>query len=94
MYVDLSLQEWLLLSSFNDKAFQKALRHPEFSRIGPNGQRQINVYWLFPWAWSDESGNARYSFIAAAIRAAWPAHAWFNRDIFLPEARRLRYLYL
>jgi hypothetical protein len=92
MFVDLTQQMWLSLCFINDRAFQKALRRPEFSRTGKNGQRQINVFWLFPWAWSDVCGNARYFVIAAAIRAAWPAHAWFNRDIFLPEARRQRYL--
>ena len=92
MFVFLTYLEWLRLCAIRDKAFQKALMRPEFSRIGPNGRRQINVYWLFPWAWSDDCGNSRYSATAAAVRAAWPAYAWFSRNNFLPEARRRRYL--
>ena len=91
MWVLITQQEWNQLCAIVDRAFQKALRRPEFSRIGLDGQRQINVFWLFPWAWSDECGNARYSVTAAAIRSAWLAHTWYNREIFLPEARRLRY---
>jgi hypothetical protein len=90
MYVSLTYQEFLMLEAIQDRAFQRAL--PEFSRIGANGQQEINVYWLFPWAWSDDSGNPRYAVTAAAVRAAWPAYAWFNINNFLTEARRRRYL--
>ena len=90
MFELLTDQEFSQLDAIPDKAFHKALMRSEFSRI-VNGQRQINVYWLFPWAWSDDCGNRRYSATAVAVRAAWPAHTWFNRDNFLPEARQRRY---
>ena len=91
MYVDVTYQVWLLLFAIPDKAFQKALVRPEFSRVGPNGQRQINIYWLFPWAWSDDSGNLRYSYTAPAVRTAWPDYDLYDKDKFLQKARDLRY---
>ena len=89
MFEAVTNQTWLLLCAIPDRTFQKALLRPEFSRVGLIG-REINVYWLFPWALSDESGNRRYFATAAAVRAAWPAHARYNMN-FLQEARRLRY---
>jgi hypothetical protein len=47
------------LGAISDKGFQKAFRHPEFSWIGPNGQRQVRIEWLFPWAWSDLFGSVK-----------------------------------
>jgi len=85
-------QVWMQLVAIQDRAFHRALMRPEFSWDGPNGQRQINIDWLFPWAWSDTSGNPRYSVTAVEIRKAWPDHILFNRDIFLPESRQRRYI--
>lgn len=84
-------ETWMQLVNIPDKAFKKALRCSEFVWMNPNGQREFKVEWLYPWACSDECGNSRFSFTAPAIRDAWPDHTWFNRDNFLPEARRQRY---
>jgi hypothetical protein len=92
MFLPLTFQVWLALVAIPDRAFQKALMRPEFSRVGQNGHREVNLFWIFPWAWSDDSGNPRYSATARAIREAWSAHSWFNKEHFLPEARRQRYL--
>jgi hypothetical protein len=90
MFVDFTDHVWLALEAIQDRGFQRGF--PQFSRIGPNGQRQINVYWLYPWALSDECGNPRFFVTAVAIRTAWPDYAQYNQEIFLPEARRRRYL--
>ena len=87
----ITTQEWLRLTEIEDRTFQKALTHQEFARIDKNGKPEVNVHWLFPWAWSDENGNRRFSITAPAIRAAWPGYAKYDKDTFLPEARRLRY---
>jgi hypothetical protein len=89
--VDVTDWTWLLLCAIPDRGFQKALLRPEFSRIGPNGQRQVNLFWLFAWAYSDSGGSFRCSATALAIRNAWPDHAWFNVRVFLQVARLRRY---
>jgi hypothetical protein len=89
MFELITNQTWRLLCAIPDRAFQRALLRPEFSRDGLNG-REINVYWLYPWALSDECGNPRYSATAVAVRDAWPAHTRYNIG-FLQEARQLRY---
>ena len=92
MFESVTNLEWLRFGAIQDRALQKALKRPEFVRIGSNGQREINIFWLYPWAWSDDSENPRFSATAVAVRAAWPAHARYNKENFLPEARRRRYL--
>ncbi|MCL2184767.1 MAG: hypothetical protein FWB86_02775 [Treponema sp.] len=93
MNINVTDWTWAQLCAINDVAFHNALMRSEFSReVGQNRQRQINVYWLYPWAYSDECGNRRFSVVAAAIRAAWPDHEFFNLQIFLQVARERRYL--
>jgi len=84
--------EWSKLFAIKDKGFKKALVRSEFSWVGPNGEMQVKTEWLFAWAYSDDCGNRRYSKVAAEIRDIWKGHTLYNKEIFLPEARRLRYL--
>jgi len=88
----LTNEQWLQLVNIPDKAFQRALRRPEFSWVNQKGQREVLVDWIFPWAYSDSSGNVRrFGRTAVAIRTAWPDHILFNRDNYLPTARQIRY---
>jgi hypothetical protein len=91
MYVFLTDSEWFQLYAIQDKGFHKALMRSEFSWIDQDGKWQVNIYWLFPWAYSDSCGNPRFSDTAVKIRASWQGHAWFDKDVFLLEARQRRY---
>jgi hypothetical protein len=88
-FVVLDAVRYRALTVLADRAFARAL--PYFSAPVPGGWR-VNLCWLYPWAVADQTGNRRFSYIAPAVRAAWPEFAVFDVGNFLPLARQTRYL--
>jgi hypothetical protein len=91
--MNVTKDQWKLLCQIaeDDKGFGKALYRPEFSGT-INGQQWVNLYWLYAWYCSYQvSGNRRFFRVTAAIGTACPELARYDIEVFLPEAKRLRY---
>jgi hypothetical protein len=89
--MNITKEQWDLLCKIDDRGFGKALHREEFSGT-INDQLWVNLYWLYAWYCSyEDSGNRRFFRVAAAIGVACPELARYDIEVFLPEARRLRY---